>query len=163
MKLIKSGNKKGVLLFLVLSLGGFVILITTLPSHFGFTASSPIAQMSQACIKEMCFNVELATTPEEREQGLMYRDSLAADAAMLFLFGQEGNYPFWMKNTKIPLDVIWIDKDKKVVFISKNVQPCGADYCPDVIPAGSALYVLEIKAGMAEKIGIKRSDQVSFK
>lgn len=118
---------------------------------------------NQICVKGACFRIEIAITPEGRAQGLMYRNSLAQDAGMLFVFRQEGAYPFWMKNTKIPLDMIWIDKDKKVIFVAKNVQPCGGDSCPDIIPDGNAMYVLEINAGLADKFGIKQGDAVSLK
>lgn len=118
---------------------------------------------NQVCIKEACFKIELAITSEGRAQGLMYRNFLAVDAGMLFVFEQEGNYPFWMKNTKIPLDIIWIDKNRRVVFVAKNVPPCDVDLCLDIIPDGNAMYVLEINAGFADKIGIKQGDRFDFK
>ncbi len=144
-------NKIKLIIFLLL-LAGLVVLVFLLHS-----------KTQQACANGMCFKVELAATPEERTRGLMFRNSLAADAGMLFVFEQEGIYPFWMKNTKIPLDMIWIDKDKKVVFVAKNVQPCDVDQCPNIIPDGTAMYVLEINAGLAEKIGVKQGDAFDFK
>jgi hypothetical protein len=118
---------------------------------------------TQVCIDGKCFKVEIAKTPQQRERGLMYRDSLATNSGMLFVFEQEGNYPFWMKNTKIPLDMIWTNKDKKVVFIAKNVRPCDVDQCPNIISDKTAMYVLEINAGLADKIGIKQGDGFDFK
>ena len=58
------------------------------------------------------------------KNGLMFRENMDSDRGMLFIFEKEGEYPFWMKNTLIPLDIIWINKDKEVVFISENAQPC---------------------------------------
>lgn len=81
---------------------------------------------------------------------------------MLFVFQQEGEYPFWMKNTKIPLDMIWINKDREVVFVAKNVRPCEADSCFNIMPDGDALYALEINAGLADNIGIKQGDRFDF-
>ena len=71
--------------------------------------------------------VEVASDDATREQGLMYRDHLADDRGMIFLFPQAGEYPFWMKNTLIPLDMIWIDADHRIVHIAHDVPPCKAD------------------------------------
>lgn len=105
-----------------------------------------------------CFEVELAKTQQERDRGLMYRKELGKDKGMLFIFDQEGIYPFWMKNTLIPLDIIWIDSNKMVVFISENVQPCKSLICPSVTPSSKAKYVLEINAGLCNEIGLKVGD-----
>ena len=85
-------------------------------------------QLSSVCFGNPpaggCFQVELARTESERDQGLMYRKELDKNKGMLFIFDKEGIYPFWMKNTLIPLDMIWIDSNNKIVFIAQNVQPC---------------------------------------
>ena len=78
--------------------------------------------------------VEVASDDPTREQGLMYRDHMAADRGMIFLFPQAGEYPFWMKNTLIPLDMIWIDAAHRIVHIAHDVPPCKADPCPSVPP-----------------------------
>jgi len=98
--------------------------------------------------------VEIAADDPTREQGLMFRDHLADDKGMIFLFAQSGVYPFWMKNTLIPLDMIWIDDAKKVVTVASNVPPCKADPCPSYPPPNGpapARYVLETAAGVAAK------------
>jgi len=74
--------------------------------------------------------VEVASDDATREQGLMYRDHLAEDRGMIFLFPQAGEYPFWMKNTLIPLDMIWMDSAHHIVHIAHDVPPCKADPCP---------------------------------
>ena len=97
--------------------------------------------------------VEIAADDPTREQGLMFRDHLADDKGMIFLFAQNGVYPFWMKNTLIPLDMIWIDDAKKVVTVASDVPPCKADPCPSYPANGPApaRYVLETAAGVAAK------------
>jgi len=109
---------------------------------------------------ENCFKVKLAMTEAQREKGLMSVDSLDEGEGMLFIFEKEAIYPFWMKNTLIPLDIIWIDSSSEVVFISQNVEPCKNLICPSVIPSAGAKYVLEINAGLCEKIGIKIGDKL---
>jgi hypothetical protein len=109
-----------------------------------------------------CFSVELAKTDAEREKGLMNRTELDKNKGMLFIFDKEGIYPFWMKNTLIPLDMIWIDGSGKVVFIAQNVQPCKTLICPVTVPSASAKYVLEINAGISKEFGIKTGDEVKL-
>gem|GEM_PF-1099151 len=117
---------------------------------------------SRVCTGDNCFYVELAVTPDERARGLMFRQQMNPERGMLFIFGEEGEYPFWMKNTLIPLDMIWINKDNEVVFISKNVQPCGSDFCPAINPGKKAMYVLELNGGVSDKIGLGVGDKVVF-
>lgn len=92
-------------------------------------------------------HVEIAADDPTREQGLMFRDRLAEDRGMIFIFPQVGMYPFWMKNTLIPLDMIWIDAEKKVVAVHHDVPPCKADPCPSYSPDAKGSYVLELAAG----------------
>jgi uncharacterized protein len=118
---------------------------------------------NSVCFNDKCFHVELARTPDNMERGLMYRKSLAQNAGMLFIFEESGAYSFWMKNTLIPLDIIWINQDKEVVFISENTQPCIKEPCQVITPSGGAAkYVLELNAGTAEKIGLKESSVLEF-
>ena len=112
------------------------------------------------CFKDKCFKVELAKTSAQRDLGLMGRRELDRDAGMFFIFENEGIYPFWMKNTFIPLDIIWIDNNKKIVYISPNVQPCKSLVCPSLIPSGKAKYVLEINAGICKEINLKVGDEI---
>lgn len=117
--------------------------------------------ISEVCFKSNCYSVELAMTDTERERGLMYRDRLDLGNGMLFVFDSDGIYPFWMKNTLIPLDMIWLDGDGKVVYIYKNARPCEEeDECSNIIPPDSARYVLEINAGEADRIGLKEGDEL---
>jgi uncharacterized membrane protein (UPF0127 family) len=106
--------------------------------------------------------VELAATAEERQLGLMFRDKLDPDQAMLLVFEQEGYYSIWMKNMKIALDILWLDKDKRVVHIERDVPPCKEDPCPSYISRIPAMYVLEIKAGEVKRNKIKLYDRLDF-
>lgn len=105
---------------------------------------------------------ELAVTPEERQKGLMFREELAAEEGMLFLFEEEGIYSFWMKNMKFPIDIIWLDKDKRIVHIEENVPPCPVEPCPAYTPSRPACYVLELKAGSSQNYSLKIYDQLEF-
>lgn len=94
-------------------------------------------------------SVKLATTSAEQEKGLGSVTSLPEDAGMLFVFTTPDLYGFWMKDTLIPLDMIWLDQDMKIVHIEKNVLP---ETFPTVFkPESPALFVLEVNAGVAEK------------
>lgn len=114
------------------------------------------------CFKNYCFDVELAQTVEERTQGLMLRERLDPDKGILFAYKEEGKHPFWMKNTLIPLDIIWINKEKKVIFIGQNIQPCKAEPCPVISPNVKAKYVLELNAQTVEEIELSIGDKLEF-
>ncbi|MBC7348381.1 MAG: DUF192 domain-containing protein [Candidatus Aminicenantes bacterium] len=105
---------------------------------------------------------ELAVSPAERERGLMFRDKLEPDQGMLFVFEEEDLYSFWMKNTLIPLDIIWLNSHRQIVHIEKNVPPCPQDPCPGYRPRLPALYVLELKAGQAEANNLQLYQRLSF-
>jgi uncharacterized protein len=98
--------------------------------------------------------VELATTEAERAQGLMFRESLPADAGMLFLFDTAEVRPFWMKNCHFPLDIVHLASDGAVVDVLANVPPCAADPCPYVAPKAASTTVLEVNAGTAAANGV---------
>ena len=107
-------------------------------------------------------HVEIANDEELRAQGLMYRDQLRPASGMLFFFPEDGEYPFWMKNTHIALDMIWIDKDRKIAHIAHDVPPCQIEDCPNYPPHAIARYVLEVAAGVAKKHGLKPGDVLRF-
>ena len=119
-------------------------------------------QQGRVCIKGRCFQVELAVTPDERARGLMFRKHLDKDSGMLFIFEEEDIHPFWMKNTLIPLDILWINSRREVVLMSKNTQPCIMDPCPAIQPDKKAKYVLELQGGISDTIGLIKGDKVSF-
>lgn len=106
--------------------------------------------------------VEIAADDATRAQGLMYRDQLPQDRGMIFLFTKAGNYPFWMKDTLIPLDMIWIDEQHRIVHIAHNVRPCKADPCPNYDPGAFANAVLEVAAGVAARHGLANGQPLRF-
>ncbi len=115
----------------------------------------------QVCFPNACIEAELAQTPEKRSQGLMFRQVLREGEGMLFAFETEAVYSFWMKNTLIPLDMIWVDSSKKVVHIEHAI-PCTTERCQSYTPSVAALYVVEVNAGFAEENNIKIGDAVEF-
>ena len=106
---------------------------------------------------DLVFHIELATTSDEQAKGLMYRTFMAEDAGMLFLFPGEDMRTFWMKNTYIPLDMIFIAKDGEIQHIHSNAKPQSLTKITSLKPAQA---VLEINGGMADKLGIKEGDKV---
>ncbi len=104
--------------------------------------------------------VEVVTTPAEQMRGLMYRRSLEKDSGMLFVFRREEPQSFWMKNTLIPLDMIFISRDLVIVDIT-TMQPCITDPCPDYTSRQPAQYVLEINAGYCRSHAIAIGDKIS--
>jgi len=121
-------------------------------------ASGPRVQMPSGSV----YRTEIARTPEEQAQGLMYRESLPERTGMLFLFSDSAPHHFWMKNTMIPLDMVWMDSSGRVLFVSANTLPCKADPCPTYGPDVPADSVLEIAGGMAEREGIKTGAKLQF-
>lgn len=115
----------------------------------------------KVCFAGDCFLVEVADNPIEQARGLMNRQSLGQDHGMLFVFDREEIHSFWMKNTLIPLDVIWIGKDKRVKAI-QTLEPCQTEECPHANPGSPALYVLEINGGLAQRSGINAGDAVDI-
>jgi len=108
--------------------------------------------------------VEIADTGAKRQLGLMFREQLSPSDGMIFVFEEPGYYPFWMKNTLIPLDMIWLDEDARVVSIAHAVPPCEADPCPSFPPdpGTSAIYVVEVVAGFARDHGVTRGDRLEL-
>lgn len=110
----------------------------------------------------MSFSVELATDAPSREHGLMMRTSLARDHGMLFVFPHTGPQGFWMKNTLVPLDILYFDADRRLVSMQQHVPPCKADPCPTYPSAAPARYVLELSAGTAARIGLQVGDELNI-
>lgn len=105
------------------------------------------------------FQAEIADTPEERARGLMKRTSMGEDEGMLFLFGEEQQLSFWMRETFIPLDMIFIRGDRTILGVVENAEP-RTDTSRRV--PGLSQFVLEINGGLAAKLGIKAGQTVSF-
>lgn len=110
--------------------------------------------------EDVAVAVEIADSPEEQRQGLMYRTSLAPDAGMLFVFPKEQEIGFWMKNTKIPLDMFFIDGKGVIVDINHNAQPCKEEPCK--VYRNNAKYVLETNAGFAVSHQIEEGNSLTL-
>ncbi len=106
--------------------------------------------------------VEIADTPEARARGYMYRDDVPEGEGMLFFMQTLDFHPFWMKNCKVGLDILWLDEKWQVVHIEREVPPCKADPCPDYQPLQASLYVLEMRSGSSAKEGIKIGDRIQY-
>lgn len=133
-----------------------VIVILTV-SLFAFYRNEP-----KICFENNCFYVEIVDTPSEKERGLMNRESMDINRGMFFVFEQDGLYQFWMKNTLIPLDIIWISSTKEIVYIEHNAQPCKEEKCPIISPLENAKYVLEINGNLSYEKGIYVGQNVEF-
>ena len=105
------------------------------------------------------FTVEIATTPAQMEQGLMFRRTLAPDAGMLFVFKTPSPASMWMKNTFIPLDMLFIDNSGRIINIAERAVPQSLD---TIAAAAPARAVLELNGGTAARLGIRPGDRVVF-
>jgi uncharacterized protein len=101
------------------------------------------------------FVVEVADTDASRTRGLMFRESLPSDRGMLFVFDHEAPLAFWMKNTRIPLDILYFDSNRRLVSVAADTPPCVTAYCPSYESERPARYVLELNAGIAGELGVK--------
>lgn len=113
-------------------------------------------------LEEQRFTVEIADEPDEHALGLMYRDSLAEDHGMLFIFPRSQPRSFWMKNTRIPLDILYFDAQLNLVKAHHNVPPCRSSRCPSYPSRWPAKYVLEINGGTAERIGVDEDSRLEL-
>ncbi len=101
-------------------------------------------------IKDTEVRAEIADTFTDRAKGLMFRKTLPEKEGMLFVFNDEDYHSFWMMNMSFPIDIIFINKDKKIIDIVKNAQPCGLS-CSTYKPKEKVMYVLEVNANFTEK------------
>ena len=112
---------------------------------------------------------DVADTEDARARGLMHPPSpsaparlavLAEDAGMLFVFDRPGRYAFWMKNVPMPLDIIWLDAERRIVWIAENAPPCAAEPCPMYAPGREASFVVEVAGGFVSRHRIAIGDIV---
>lgn len=130
------------------------LLLLSVLGSVGCSSSTPVV-----VLRDHSFRVEIADDDAERSRGLMYRDQMDADAGMLFLFDRQEPQAFWMKNTRIPLDILYFDQTWSLVGWSLNTPPCSlGNNCPSYPSGAPARYVLELNAGTADKIGAELGD-----
>ena len=139
----------------LLSIGLFFVMLG------GVTAcqAEPIVTITTQDGRQVGFVVEIADTSSKREMGLQYRRDLAADRGMLFIFPGESQQSFWMKNTPLPLDMIFINRERKIAGIVEQTVPFSLE--PRSVSAPSQ-FVLEINGGLSKRHGIKAGDSVRF-
>ena len=136
----------------------------------GNPAQAPLAERSAAGLEQLPltirsasgthrFTAEVARTPEEQATGLMHRQSLAPDRGMLFPYEPPQSASFWMKNTLIPLDMIFIRPDGTIARIAANTVPLSLDPVPSLEPVSA---VLEIAGGRSAELGIREGDRVDW-
>jgi uncharacterized membrane protein (UPF0127 family) len=137
------------------------LLLISLAAVTGAAAceAQPRVTIATQSGRKVVFQVEVADTPAKRELGLQYRKELGSDRGMIFLFAAEAPQTFWMKNTPIPLDMIFIDRDRKIVGIVEQAVPYSLESRSVGVPSR---YVLEINGGLAKEHGIKTGDSVGF-
>ncbi|MBL0312255.1 MAG: DUF192 domain-containing protein [Holophagaceae bacterium] len=111
------------------------------------------------------FLAEVAATPREQQKGLMFRQSLAKDRCMIFVYDEDGSHGIWMKNCLISLDVVWISADGKVVEMAERVPPCSpmrGDDCPTYGGTVPARHFIEFAVGTIKSIGLKKGDRIGW-
>jgi uncharacterized membrane protein (UPF0127 family) len=145
-----------------LILAGIIILISfaiILSSKMGMKSSSYIPVK----IGDKIIYAELADTFKKQTMGLMGRKSMTDNQGMLFVFSKPGTYKFWMFNTSLPLDMIWISSNKTIIYIQQTAQPCFISNCTTYGPNEDAQYVLEVNANYTQQNNISVGDSVDFK
>jgi uncharacterized membrane protein (UPF0127 family) len=135
----------------------FVLLLVALPARAleTFGTSELTVQTAGGPQK---FTIELALSPAQMEQGLMFRRSMAPNAGMLFDFKTPTNVTMWMKNTVIPLDMLFLDPKGRIIDIHERAVPYSTDM---IVAKAPSRYVIELNGGTAARLGIKPSDQVT--
>ena len=108
--------------------------------------------------------VETMIDPKDQLRGMMFRSSMQPGHGMLFLYREAASHPHFMYQTLIPLDIIWLDADRRIVEIAASAPPCRtqASKCPTYGGGQPSKYVLELAGGMAAKYGLKAGDQIRF-
>ncbi len=141
----------------VLVIGAAIIILIQLFPSSTLSFQSTVIQVDTSRLV-----VEVADTGQKQERGLMFRESLPQDYGMIFVFDRVGRYTFWMRDVRIPLDIIWFDDNRRAVFIATNLQPCTTLLCPLYTPDTDAKYALEVNAGFVGRHGISLNSTLTF-
>lgn len=139
---------------LIIMIGIFIALFVHHKKKYTLLRISP----------HMFINLEIAQTPQERARGLMFRKNLQKNQGMLFVFPKPLAHSFWMKNTLIPLDLIWLDHEKKIVYYQDEIPPCNESECRIYSPPADmkASYVIEIQSGLRKKLNLEKGKILNF-
>ncbi len=133
----------------------FIILFSSYLYLFSDTLQRKV------CFKDYCLEAEVVNSRPQIQQGLMFRESIADNQGMLFVFEKEGSYSFWMKNMNFALDIIWIDANKRIVDMKEDAQPC-KESCQSLASVAGAKYVLEVNSGFVKRNKVKTGEQLNF-
>lgn len=136
-----------------------LLVVIALPAaaEDDITFARDILDVVTADNRSWTFHVDLAVTPAQRSRGLMFRETMADDEGMLFLFAREAPRSFWMKNTYLPLDIIFLDRHGVIVSIFADARPLDQTSIPSGVPAAG---VLEVLAGTSRRLGLEPGDRV---
>lgn len=145
-----------IIIFILLQL---LIFVGLMPAHATPPGPQPQINPGLATVQTpdgFTIFAEIANTPNQRSTGLMYRTRIAPDRGMIFTFPEPGSWTFWMKNTKMALDILWIDEKGKIVHIQHAAPICEREdnLCPRYRTNIPAILVLELGAGRAEKLNL---------
>ena len=136
----------------------FLAIVFVVFVYFTFKSKTVVKKV---VIGNITIEAEVADTAPKKIKGLMFRESLAEENGMLFLFDDDGYHAIWMMNMSFPIDIVWINSDYKIVDIVKDAQPCKI-FCPSYKPKEKARYVIEVNAGFTDKHSIKIGDKVKI-
>jgi len=136
--------------------------MTTLPPHSLAAGALALATLASTTLAAPAvvplslpsgkvLQAEVMVSDEDRAMGLMFRPSLPLDRGMIFVFEASDFHGIWMKNCKFPIDILWLDEERKIVHAAESVPPCKADPCPVYNPMRRAAYVIELNAGQARR------------
>lgn len=137
-----------------------VLLVICTALLLGSGAAARPLPESTVELADQRFIVEVAADDASRTRGLMFRDEMPGDRGMLFVFEREQPLAFWMKNTRIALDILYFDSELRLVSVAADTPPCVTPYCPAYPSGRPARYVLELNAGLAAQLGVKPGDQL---
>jgi len=139
-------------------IGGLVLILIALVGSYMAVNFQPTTQLR---LNSNVFSVQVAKTEAEREKGLSGVEKLNPNTGLLMVFSTDGEWGIWMKGMKVPIDILWLNKDKKVIYIVTDATP---ELSTDktFVPKSPARYVLEVAAGTVKNSGIKINDVASF-
>jgi len=139
-----------------------VLLIVVAVIIYVYFSSAKNVKFTGVKIGNASVNAEIADTTAKKIRGLMFRKSLGENDGMLFTFGPEGYPGIWMMNMSFPIDIVWINSSKQVVYIQNNAPPCTLTSCPTYKPSQPAMFVLEVNAGFCDKHNITVGSKTNF-
>jgi len=150
-------NVKTFIFLLIVLLLGFLVFSSEKEKQIPELSDYDITTVQ---IGDISIDAETVANNASRALGLSGRENLDENEGMIFVFDIPGRYNFWMKDMNFPLDIIWLDESKKIIYIEENLSP---DSYPESFgPEGDAIYVLEVVSGFADKYGLETGDSVDF-